>query len=88
MREKSAIDHWQIPKLEFMQSVISNIQQNGVAIQWSADVTEHAHIEVVKDPACAGNNQGYESQISWYLDQSDKIWQFDLVTSIHTWGQH
>lgn len=80
--KKSAIDHWHIPKLEFMQSVISNIKQNGVAIQWSADVTEHAHIEVVKDPAGSGNNQGYESQICRYLDRSDKIRQFELATSM------
>ena len=79
---KSKIAHWHIPKLEFMQSVASNIQQNGVAIQWSADVTEHAHIEVVKDPAAAGNNQNYEAQICRYLDRSDKIRQFDLATAL------
>jgi hypothetical protein len=58
MREE--VSNWYIPKLEFMQSVVFNIQQNGVAMQWSADVTEHAHIEVVKDPAASGNNQDYE----------------------------
>ena len=61
--KKATIENWYIPKLEFMQSVVSNIQQNGVAIQWSADVTEHAHIEVVKDPASTGNNQNYKPQI-------------------------
>ena len=38
------IKNWYIPKLEMMQSVISNIQANGAVIQYSADVTEHAHI--------------------------------------------
>ena len=80
--KKSAIDNWYIPKLEFMQSVVFNIQQNGVAMQWSADVTEHAHIEVVKDPAASGNNQDYEPQICRHLDRADKIRQFDLATSI------
>ena len=79
---KSKMEHWQIPKLEFMQSVVSNIQQNGVAIQWSADVTEHAHIEVVKDPAASGNNQNYEAQICRYLHRSDKIRQFDLAMAL------
>jgi len=57
------IDNWYIPKLEFLQSVVPSIQVNGVAIQWSADLTEHAHITKVKDPACSSNNQDYESQI-------------------------
>ncbi|KAJ7017639.1 hypothetical protein C8F04DRAFT_1214995 [Mycena alexandri] len=38
-------------KLEFLQSVVPAIRANGVALQWSADVTEHAHITLVKDPA-------------------------------------
>lgn len=80
--KKTAIQHWQIPKLEFMQSVVSNIQLNGVAAQWSADVTEHAHIEVVKDPGRSGNNQDHEAQICRSLDRSDKLRQFDLATSI------
>jgi hypothetical protein len=45
------IDNWYILKLEFMQSVILNIHNNGVAMQWSADATEHAHITEIKDPA-------------------------------------
>ncbi len=45
-------------------------------------MTEHAHIEVVKDPAGAGNNQNYESQICRHLDRLDKIRQFDLATAI------
>ncbi|CAA7259005.1 unnamed protein product [Cyclocybe aegerita] len=76
------IENWYIPKLEFMQSVVSNIKYNGAAIQWSADVTENAHIWVVKDPANSGNNQKYEPQICWYLDRVDKLDIFDLATVI------
>ena len=82
----SVIDNWYIPKLEFLQSVVSNIRLNGAAIQWSADVTENAHIVVVKDPGRSGNNKDYESQICRYLDRSDKIRQFDLATAIR--GAH
>lgn len=82
----SVIDNWHIPKLEFLQSVVSNIRLNGVAIQWSADLTENAHISVVKDPGCSGNNKDYKSQICRSLDRSDKIWQFDLATAIQ--GAH
>ncbi|PPQ93556.1 hypothetical protein CVT25_005510 [Psilocybe cyanescens] len=76
------INNWHIPKIKFLQSVVPNIQLNGVAIQWSADTMEHAHIEVVKDPADAANNQRYKPQICHHLDQMDKLCWFDLATSI------
>ena len=44
--QKSTINNWYIPKLEFFQSVVTNIRENGVAIQWSAYTTEHAHIRL------------------------------------------
>jgi hypothetical protein len=78
--------HWEIPKLELLQSVVSNIKSNGVASQWSADFTEHAHIPLVKDPARAGNNQRYESQVCRYLDHLEKIRNFDLATAIRGSG--
>lgn len=80
------ISHWEIPKLEFLQSVVPNIQANGAAIQWSADITEHAHISVVKDPARSGNNQAYEPQICRYLDRLDKLDNFDLATAMQSAG--
>ena len=79
---KSTIENWFIPKLEFLQSVVPSIRLNGAAIQWSADATEHAHIEVVKDPARGGNNRDYKSQICRSLDRSDKIRNFDLATAV------
>jgi hypothetical protein len=85
-KKSSLITNWFIPKLELLQSVVSNIRLNGVAIQWSADVTENAHIHVAKKPARSGNNQDYESQTCRYLDRSDKVRQFDLATSIRTTG--
>jgi hypothetical protein len=84
--KKHPINHWQIPKLEFLQSVVPNIQSNGVASQWSADFTEHAHIPLVKEPARSGNNQGHESQICRYLDRIEKIRDFDLATAIRSAG--
>ncbi|KAF8871276.1 hypothetical protein CPB84DRAFT_1818218 [Gymnopilus junonius] len=80
------INNWEIPKLEFLQSVVSNIHYNGIAIQWSADTTEFAHIPLVKDPAHSGNNQSYEPQICCSLDRNNKLELFDLATSIHAAG--
>lgn len=80
------INNWHIPKLEFLQSVVPNIRANGVAIQWSADITEHANITVIKDPARSGNNQNYEPQICRYLDREDKCRNFNLATSVRDAG--
>ena len=74
--------NWYIPKLELMQSVVANIKANGPAINWTADHTELAHIEVVKDPARSSNNKKYEEQICRDLDRSDKCERFDLATAI------
>ena len=76
------INNWHIPKLEFMQSVVPNIHLNGVTMQWSADVTERAHIHEIKISACLTNNQNYEAQICRYLDRREKCRNFDLATSM------
>ncbi|KAG1887913.1 uncharacterized protein F5891DRAFT_1132056 [Suillus fuscotomentosus] len=51
------------------RTVIDNC--SGVMGQWSADVTEHAHITVVKDPARSSNNNNYDPQICRHLDQDE-----------------
>ncbi|KAI6009068.1 hypothetical protein BKA83DRAFT_4505299 [Pisolithus microcarpus] len=75
------LEHWEIPKLELLQSVVPSIPQVGSVLQWSADTTEHAHIEVVKDPASRTNNKDCSSQICRHLDRVEKCWMFD--TAIH-----
>ena len=80
------IDNWHIPKLEFLQSVVPSIWANGVALQWSADGTERAHIEVIKDPSAFINNQNYESQICRHLDRTEKCRQFNLSTAVRDAG--
>ncbi|KAH9475942.1 hypothetical protein JR316_0011504 [Psilocybe cubensis] len=81
-KKNNPIDNFYIPKLEFLQSVVHAIRLNGCAIQWSADTTEHAHIEVVKAPSSSSNNQRYEPQVCQYLDRRDKLRNFDLFTAI------
>lgn len=80
------IDNWHIPKLEFMQSVVTSIRANGVPLQWSADVSERAHIVVIKDPVGCGNNRDHESQICRHLDREDKCNRFDLSTAMRDAG--
>ena len=51
-------------------------------MQWSADVTEPAHITEIKVPSHAMNNQDYESQIMRHLDRAEKCQRFDLATAL------
>ena len=69
---RGSLDHWKIPKLEMMLSVAPTISNMGTLGQWSADVTEHAHIDVIKDPARSGNNQNFDAQICRYLNHQEK----------------
>jgi hypothetical protein len=71
-KKRKIIDNWYIPKLEFMQSVVPNIRDNGVAMQWLVDPTERTHITEIKHPSKSTNNQEYESQICRYLDRAEK----------------
>jgi len=77
------IGHFQIPKLEFMHSVVPSVSACGTVIQWSANTTEHAHITEVKVPGRSGNNQSYNPQICRWLDRSKKHRNFTLALSIH-----
>jgi hypothetical protein len=81
-KKNKPINNWHIPKLEFLQSVVPNIRANGAPIQWSADVTERAHITQIKNPARSSNKQEYENQICRNLDRADKCRRFDLATSV------
>ncbi|KAI6023000.1 hypothetical protein BKA83DRAFT_4493100 [Pisolithus microcarpus] len=76
------LEHWEIPKLELLQSVVPSIPQVGSVLQWSADTTEHAHIEVVKDPASRMNNKDYSSQICRHLDCVEKCRMFDTAVCL------
>jgi hypothetical protein len=57
------IDNWYIPKIKLLQSVTSNIRENGAAIQWSGDATERCHVAEIKEPARSSNN--VEVQCQW-----------------------
>ncbi|KAG2737513.1 hypothetical protein P692DRAFT_20761563, partial [Suillus brevipes Sb2] len=76
------IANWHIPKLELMQNIVPSIRNSGVIRQWSADVTEHAHVTEIKDPARASNNHNYDPQICRHLDRAEKCRRFELATSL------
>ncbi|KAG2123438.1 hypothetical protein DEU56DRAFT_745404 [Suillus clintonianus] len=76
------ITNWYIPKLELMQSIAPSIRNSGAVGQWSADITEHAHITEIKDPARMSNNINYDTQICRHLDRAEKCRRFELATSL------
>ncbi|KAG2056815.1 hypothetical protein BDR06DRAFT_1005724 [Suillus hirtellus] len=76
------INNFYIPKLELMQSIIPSICNSGVIGQWSADITEHAHITEIKDPARSSNNNNYNTQICRHLNCAEKCRRFELATSL------
>ncbi|KAI5982845.1 hypothetical protein EDD15DRAFT_2377170 [Pisolithus albus] len=55
----------------------------GALVQWSADVTEHAHIDVIKNPARSGKTQNFDAQICRYLDRQEKCRLFMQATTMH-----
>ncbi|KAG1851346.1 hypothetical protein DFJ58DRAFT_729005 [Suillus subalutaceus] len=77
-----AINNWHIPKLELMQNIVPSIHNSGVMSQWTADITEHAHITEIKDPARSSNNVNYDPQICRHLDRADKCRRFELTTNL------
>lgn len=80
------INHFYIPKLELLNSVVMSICWSGPPIQWSADPTERAHIDAIKVPSENTNNGQYGPQICRYLDRDEKRRLFDLSTAIHEAG--
>jgi len=81
-KKNKPINNWHILKLELFQTVALSIRNCGAPIQWSADVTERAHISEIKIPSQASNNQKYEAQIARHLDCAEKCRRFDLATSL------
>lgn len=79
---RKPINNWHIPKLELMQNIAPSISRVGATIQWSADITEHAHIDQIKDPARGSNNNNYDPQICRQLDRLEKCRNFDLAVSL------
>ncbi|KIK33927.1 hypothetical protein CY34DRAFT_26962 [Suillus luteus UH-Slu-Lm8-n1] len=82
MGAKKPIDNQFIPKLELMQSITASTRKVGALIQWSVDATEHAHISEIKDPARHTNNNDYDPQICRHLDRLEKLWRFEIATTL------
>ena len=76
------IQHFEIPKLELLQSIVACIQWSGSLPQWSADVTERLHIDYIKIPRENTNGRDYPPQICRNLDRQEKGHYFNLATML------
>jgi hypothetical protein len=76
------LHHFEIPKLELLQSIVSCILWSGALPQWSADITEHLHIVFIKTPRENTNGRDYPPQICRHLDRQEKCRYFDLATRL------
>ncbi|KAG0693675.1 hypothetical protein DFH29DRAFT_881277 [Suillus ampliporus] len=84
---RTVINNWHIPNLELMQNIVPSIHSSGVMGQWSVDITEHAHITEIKDPARSSNNNNYDPQICHHLNCADKCNQFELAMGLLDHGR-
>ncbi|KAF8135953.1 hypothetical protein K438DRAFT_1786655 [Mycena galopus ATCC 62051] len=84
--KKGCIENSNLPKVSGLLSVMFNVRLNGAPLQWTADVTDHAHITLVKRPAANTNNHAHEEQIVRTLDRQDKMRCFDLATAMTSAG--
>ena len=76
------INHFQIPKLELLQSFGRSIHNSGTLIQYTADVSEYLLISHCKDVFTRTNRQrsGFTQQIVLRLDREESIRRFDLYS--------
>ena len=84
--KSGVIPHFEIPKLELMQSVARSIRAMGAAYQWTSDITERCHITLVKRPYRLSSPRDFHLQCCRYLDREEKIRLFSLYTTIKTGG--
>ena len=80
--KRGTINHFEIPKLELLQSLISCVRWSGTLPQWSADTTERLHIDYIKTPRENTNGHDYPSQICRNLNRQEKCHYFDLATHL------
>ena len=77
------LNHWQIPKIELLQHVIPFICASGAIMQWTADITEHAHVTKIKQPAQSRNNQDTTHRSHVILTAAISVFASTLPHKLH-----
>jgi hypothetical protein len=71
------IPHFRIPKLHARMHLPDNIRDCGASRNFSAQITERYHIDVVKDAYAATNRRDVAPQMVAWLNRQERVLQFD-----------
>lgn len=74
--------HFQIPKLEIQWAIVFTIAALGNLLGLSTDITEHEHIQMVKEPFRRTNHKDFYSQMLIFLQRMEKLRHFDMATAL------
>ena len=80
--KNGTIDHWNIPKLELMNSIANSTILMGVPYQWTSNSTKQCHIMHVKIPYHSTNHRNFHKQCCQFIDQIEKCCGFHLYTIV------
>ncbi len=80
--EKEVRDHFNIPKIYFMQHYIALICLFGSANDFNTESPKHLHIDYAKDAYRASNKKDYTIQMTVWLSQQEAV---DCFTAFLNW---
>jgi hypothetical protein len=69
--------HFNIPKLHMRHHIPNNIRDCGASRNFSAQITERYHIDIVKHAYAATNRRDVAPQMVRWLNRQERILQFD-----------
>jgi hypothetical protein len=80
------VEGWAIPKLELQQNIVPSIIAHGTLLGLSTDLSEHEHIENVKNTYAFTNKKDYQHQMVRSLTRLEQMRHFDKATAMVSAG--
>lgn len=77
---------WKIPKLELQYHIIRTLISLGCLLGLSTDISEHAHIILIKEPFRRTNHKDFFIQMVLFLDRLERLRHFDIATALKNSG--
>ena len=68
-RLRAEVYHFQFPKMHLLSHISDSIRQMGSPDNFSTDVSELLHVEMVKEAYRSTNRVNFEQQMLWYNDR-------------------
>jgi hypothetical protein len=73
---------WKIPKLELQHHIVPSVMSLGNLMGVSTDISEHEHVQLVKEPFRRTNHKEFYQQMVKHLDRLERVRYFDLATTL------